>query len=233
MKKIIFALIASILLSPLAAQIQEPPYIEIQAKAEKEVIPDQIYVMIALFEVQDGRKSIKLAEQEIKLKVIVKNLGLPLANLSLYNAQANYGNINMWGKKEVIDRKYYSLKVTNAETIGKLYEELNKIFINEAYIYKAEYSQKDSLLQDLRIEAMKKAKNQANVMTKAIGSKVGKPLIIREQQDYYPIYERNNLMMVSKGAFDSDDSVSAESEESMEFKPMKINLSVYVKFGLD
>jgi uncharacterized protein YggE len=138
----------------------------------------------------------------------------------------------MWGKKEVIDRKYYSLKVTNAETIGKLYEELNKIFINEAYIYKAEYSQKDSLLQDLRIEAMKKAKNQANVMTKAIGSKVGKPLIIREQQEYYPIYERSNVMM-TKGAYDSDYSASAESEESMEFKPMKISLSVYVKFGLD
>jgi uncharacterized protein YggE len=230
MKKIIFTLIASVLLAPLAAQIQEPPYIEIQARAEKEVIPDQIYVMIALFEVQDGRKSIKLAEQESKLKAIVKNLGLPLANLSLYNAQANYGNINMWGKKEVIDRKYYSLKVTNAETIGKLYEELNKIYINEAYIYKSEYSQKDSLLQDLRIEAMRKAKNQANVMTKAIGSKVGKPLIIREQQEYYPIYERSNVMM-TKGAY--DDSGLAESEESMEFKPMKISLSVYVKFGLD
>lgn len=232
MKKIIFALIASVLLAPIAAQIQEPPYIEIQARAEKEVIPDQIYVMIALFEVQDGRKSIKLAEQETKLKAIVKNLGLPLANLSLYNAQANYGNINMWGKKEVIDRKYYSLKVTNAETIGKLYEELNKIYINEAYIYKSEYSQKDSLLQDLRIEAMRKAKNQANVMTKAIGSKVGKPLIIREQQEYYPIYERSNMMM-TKGTYDSDDSASAENEESMEFKPMKISLSVYVKFGLD
>lgn len=232
MKKIIFALIASVLLAPIAAQIQEPPYIEIQARAEKEVIPDQIYVMIALFEVQDGRKSIKLAEQETKLKAIVKNLGLPLANLSLYNAQANYGNINMWGKKEVIDRKYYSLKVTNAETIGKLYEELNKIYINEAYIYKSEYSQKDSLLQDLRIEAMRKAKNQANVMTKAIGSKVGKPLIIREQQEYYPIYERSNVMM-TKGTYDSDDSASAENEESMEFKPMKISLSVYVKFGLD
>lgn len=230
MKKILFALIASVLLAPLAAQIQEPPYIEIQARAEKEVIPDQIYVMIALFEVQDGRKSIKLAEQETKLKAIVKNLGLPLSNLSLYNAQANYGNINMWGKKEVIDRKYYSLKVTNAETIGKLYEELNKIYINEAYIYKSEYSQKDSLLQDLRIEAMRKAKNQANVMTKAIGSKVGKPLIIREQQEYYPIYERSNVMM-TKGAY--DDSSLAESEESMEFKPMKISLSVYVKFGLD
>lgn len=220
-----------ILCSHLGAQVQEPPYIEIQARAEKEVVPDQIYVMIALFEIQDGRKSIKLAEQESKLKSIVKSLGLPLSNLSLYNAQANYGNINMWGKKEVIDRKYYSLKVSNAETIGKLYEELNKIYINEAYIYKSEYSQKDSLLQDLRIEAMRKAKNQANVMTRAIGSKVGKPLIIREQQEYYPVAYENAMM--TKGLYETDDAVSSNMSESMEYKPLKISLSVYVKFGLD
>ena len=220
-----------ILCSHLCAQVQEPPYIEIQARAEKEVVPDQIYVMIALFEIQDGRKSIKLAEQESKLKSIVKSLGLPLSNLSLYNAQANYGNINMWGKKEVIDRKYYSLKVSNAETIGKLYEELNKIYINEAYIYKSEYSHKDSLLQDLRIEAMRKAKNQANVMTRAIGSKVGKPLIIREQQEYYPVPYENAMM--TKGLYETEDAVSSNLSESMEYKPLKISLSVYVKFGLD
>lgn len=220
-----------ILCSHLGAQVQEPPYIEIQARAEKEVVPDQIYVMIALFEIQDGRKSIKLAEQESKLKNIVKGLGLPLSNLSLYNAQANYGNINMWGKKDVIDRKYYSLKVSNAETIGKLYEELNKIYINEAYIYKSEYSQKDSLLQDLRIEAMRKAKNQANVMTRAIGSKVGKPLIIREQQEYYPVAYENAMM--TKGLYETDDAVSSNMSESMEYKPLKISLSVYVKFALD
>jgi uncharacterized protein YggE len=231
MKKIIFSLFLVILCSHLGAQVQEPPYIEIQARAEKEVVPDQIYVMIALFEIQDGRKSIKLAEQESKLKSIVKSLGLPLSNLSLYNAQANYGNINMWGKKEVIDRKYYSLKVSNAETIGKLYEELNKIYINEAYIYKSEYSQKDSLLQDLRIEAMRKAKNQANVMTRAIGSKVGKPLIIREQQEYYPVAYENAMM--TKGLYETDDAVSSNMSESMEYKPLKISLSVYVKFGLD
>jgi uncharacterized protein YggE len=231
MKKIIFSLFLVILCSHLGAQVQEPPYIEIQARAEKEVVPDQIYVMIALFEIQDGRKSIKLAEQESKLKSIVKSLGLPLSNLSLYNAQANYGNINMWGKKEVIDRKYYSLKVSNAETIGKLYEELNKIYINEAYIYKSEYSQKDSLLQDLRIEAMRKAKNQANVMTRAIGSKVGKPLIIREQQEYYPVAYENAMM--TKGLYETEDAVSSNLSESMEYKPLKISLSVYVKFGLD
>jgi uncharacterized protein YggE len=231
MKKIIFNLFLVILCSHLGAQVQEPPYIEVQARAEKEVVPDQIYVMIALFEIQDGRKSIKLAEQESKLKNIVKGLGLPLSNLSLYNAQANYGNINMWGKKDVIDRKYYSLKVSNAETIGKLYEELNKIYINEAYIYKSEYSQKDSLLQDLRIEAMRKAKNQANVMTRAIGSKVGKPLIIREQQEYYPVAYENAMM--TKGLYETDDAVSSNMSESMEYKPLKISLSVYVKFGLD
>ncbi len=220
-----------ILCSHLGAQVQEPPYIEVQARAEKEVVPDQIYVMIALFEIQDGRKSIKLAEQESKLKNIVKGLGLPLSNLSLYNAQANYGNINNWGKKDVIDRKYYSLKLSNAETIGKLYEELNKIYINEAYIYKSEYSQKDSLLQDLRIEAMRKAKNQANVMTRAIGSKVGKPLIIREQQEYYPVAYENAMM--TKGLYETDDAVSSNMSESMEYKPLKISLSVYVKFALD
>ena len=175
MKKIIFILFASFYAVPSFAQAQEIPFIEIQAKAEKEITPNEIYVMITLLEIQDGRKALKIAEQEIKLKKIVKDLGIPTENLTLFNAQANLQNINTWGKKDVVDKKVYSVKVANADVLGKLYQELNKININQASIYKTAYSNQDSVYQELRIEAMKKAKKQAQIMTQAIGESLGKP----------------------------------------------------------
>ncbi len=169
MKKIIVLLAASIFVVSSFAQAQEIPFIEIQAKAEKEITPNEIYVMITLLEIQDGRKALKITEQETKLKKIVKDLGIPTENLTLFNAQANLQNINTWGKKDVVDKKVYSVKVATADVLGKLYQELNKININQASIYKTAYSNQDSVYQELRIEAMKKAKKQAQTVTQAIG----------------------------------------------------------------
>lgn len=233
MKKILFYALAALSNLPLIAQTipAEIPSIEIQARAEKEITPNEIYIMITLLEVQDGRKTLKITEQEIKLKKIVKDLGIPTENLTLFNAQANLQNINSWGKKDVVDKKVYSLKVNTAETLGKLYQELNKISINEAAIYKTRYSNQDSIYQELRIEAMKKAKKQALVMTQAIGESLGKPLMIREDNIPMPYPMARGFVSTL-----ADDVAEFKSEEinnySIEFKPIKFEVSVYVKFSI-
>ncbi len=231
MKKIIFILFASFYAVSSFAQAQEIPFIEIQAKAEKEITPNEIYVMITLLEIQDGRKAIKITEQEIKLKKIVKDLGIPTENLTLFNAQANLQNINTWGKKDVVDKKVYSVKVANADVLGKLYQELNKININQASIYKTAYSNQDSVYQELRIEAMKKAKKQAQIMTQAIGESLGKPLIIREDGQPYPMPMYRGFVAI-QDKLEEDDVNGIVDPYTIEFKPIKFEISVYVKFSL-
>lgn len=231
MKKIIFILFASFYAVSSFAQAQEIPFIEIQAKAEKEITPNEIYVMITLLEIQDGRKALKITEQEIKLKKIVKDLGIPTENLTLFNAQANLQNINTWGKKDVVDKKVYSVKVANADVLGKLYQELNKININQASIYKTAYSNQDSVYQELRIEAMKKAKKQAQIMTQAIGESLGKPLIIREDGQPYPMPMYRGFVAV-QDKLEEDDVNGIVDPYTIEFKPIKYEISVYVKFSL-
>ncbi len=231
MKKIIFILFASFYAVSSFAQAQEIPFIEIQAKAEKEITPNEIYVMITLLEIQDGRKAIKITEQEIKLKKIVKDLGIPTENLTLFNAQANLQNINTWGKKDVVDKKVYSVKVANADVLGKLYQELNKININQASIYKTAYSNQDSVYQELRIEAMKKAKKQAQIMTQAIGESLGKPLIIREEGQPYPMPMYRGFVAI-QDKLEEDDVNGIVDPYTIEFKPIKYEISVYVKFSL-
>ena len=231
MKKIIFILFASFYAVSSFAQAQEIPFIEIQAKAEKEITPNEIYVMITLLEIQDGRKALKITEQEIKLKKIVKDLGIPTENLTLFNAQANLQNINTWGKKDVVDKKVYSVKVANADVLGKLYQELNKININQASIYKTAYSNQDSVYQELRIEAMKKAKKQAQIMTQAIGESLGKPLIIREEGQPYPMPMYRGFVAI-QDKLEEDDVNGIVDPYTIEFKPIKYEISVYVKFSL-
>src|SRR4051812_30369473 len=158
----ITSLLAAILLTANISNAQPPqsdkPYIQVNGSAEKEVVPDEIYISINLVERYEGRNKITIDEQEKQLKEMVKNLGIDLSNLSVSNADASYIRVN-WFNKDVMARKGYMLKLTNAEMVGQAFRELSNLNIKDASVSKVEYSKREELKKQLRIEAVKKAKD--------------------------------------------------------------------------
>jgi uncharacterized protein YggE len=78
---------------------------------------------------------------------------------------------------------------------------------------------------------MKKAKKQAQVMTQAIGESLGKPLIIREDGQPYPMPMYRSFVGV-QDKLEEDDVNGIVDPYTIEFKPIKFEISVYVKFSL-
>jgi hypothetical protein len=85
----------------------EEPYIEVTGTAEKEVVPDEIYIGIIICEKYVNKVKVTIEEQEEKLKTAVKLLGIDLTNLYLSDANADYTKIR-WQKKDVLTKKDYT-----------------------------------------------------------------------------------------------------------------------------
>jgi len=211
---------------------EEQPYIEVTGTAEQEVTPDEIYIGIVIREKYVGKAKVTIEEQEEKLKAVVKSLGIDLTNLYLSDANADYVKIR-WQKKDVLTKKDYILKVSNATTVGKVFQELEKLEITDALISKVSHSKIDSLKKEVRIMAIKAAKNKADYLLTAIGEQTGKPLIITEnpqtiyRSEYQYLATRNVSSVASTfvGGYQSKDK-----DNEIEFQKIKLTTSIYVKF---
>lgn len=207
---------------------EESPYIEVTGTAEQEVIPDEIYIEITIKEKYANRVKVSIEEQETKLKEAIKSLGINLENLSLSDASADYVKIK-WQKKDVLTSKDYTLKVSHASTVGQVFMELEKLEITEASISKVNHSKMDSLKKEIKIKAIKDAKDKADYLLNVIGEQTGKPLIIRENE-IYPI--RTLAAPLIKSSRSNYDATIEEESNEIQFQKIKLQTSIYVKFSI-
>lgn len=211
----------------------DQPYIEVMGTAEKEVIPDEIYIGIVLKEKYNKQTKVTIDEQEVKLKNAVKSLGIDLKNLYLSDADAGYVKVSYF-KKDVLTQKDYTLKVSDAATVGKVFQELDKLEITDASIIKVNHSKLDTLRKEVHIMAIKAAKEKASYLLNAIGEQVGKPLKVQGVEEY-PI----SLMANVRGARDGGeiwyvDGVKDQNLEvyELQFQKIKIEAAVKVRFAI-
>ncbi len=213
--------------------ISEQPYIEVTGTAEKSVVPDEIYIGITIYEKYNNKVKISIEEQEEKLKVVIKEQGANLANLYLSDVAADYVKVH-WKKSEVLTKKNYTLKVTDATVLGKIFMELDKLEINDARISKVSHSKLDSLKREVKIAAIKVAKQKADYLLGAIGEHTGKPIIVRDSEPTYYSGETNIYVNNSYSASNYSDATKLKSEEdnTLQFQKIKITSSTYVKFSI-
>lgn len=240
MKTLKHLLISLTLLSTLVTfgqtPVQKPcdlPYIEITGTAEREVIPDEIYIGISLKEKYNNREKITIEVQEEKLKQLVKSLDIDVTNLSVSRADADYVKVS-WNKKDVITKKYYTLKVSDAFTVSRVFQGLEDLDVPDANISKVNYSKMDSLRKEVRILAIIAAKEKAEYMLSALGEKLGKPLIISENV-FLPT---SNVIGIRGQRSDGNVSylngikVENENQNEIAFEKIKIQISVDIKFQI-
>lgn len=216
--------------TPMRAQQQlqitdAKPYIETSGYAEKEVVPDQIYISITLEEKSKGT----LDELERKMKDRLKSIGIDLNNLSLSDADASYIRVN-WFNKDVLAKKNYQLKVSDANTVSNVFQALGDLNIKNANVTKLDYSKKEEVKKELRIAAVKNAKEQAIYMLSAIGQTAGMPLSINENSAYPMMYEAANVRLYNKASADA--SGIPVADDYMEFRKIKFTSTVNARFEI-
>lgn len=208
----------------------EKPFIEITGSSELKVIPDEIYISITLYERQEKGDQLSITKQEKKMKEGLMSIGISMDDLSVADANSDYVKIK-FRKKDVVSETKYTLLVHDGTTVGKVFEKLDELKIQNAYISKVDHSQMDSLRREVRIMAMKAAKEKADYMLNAIGENTGKPMIIREQTNT-PMY-RNTITNANESLKSHyNDEFDTIVEPVLQFQKIILTGMVYVKFEI-
>lgn len=211
-------------LNPLLAS-----YIEVTGTAEEEVVPDEIFITITLKERYVNKEKLTIEAQETQLKKALLSIGIDLKNLYLADINADFVKIRRQ-KKDVLTQKDYSLKVQNASMAGQVFQELDKLDITDGYIAKVNHSKLDSLKKEIRIKAIKAAKEKATYLLAALGEQPGKVLVVTDSPDAssQPYYPMPRVMMMKADGIPEAQQPAAE----IEFQKIKLSSSIYVKFAV-
>jgi uncharacterized protein YggE len=215
---LLFSLLLFSFLLCSAQNIENTPYIETIGYAQMEVVPNQINVQITLKEYYDGVYKITIAEQEAKMKNMLKIVGVDMTKISMGEENTEYVTVSK-KSKDVITEKIYHLILSSALMFTNTFQVLNDLKIHDARVVSVSHSQMDSLRQTVKIQALQDAKAKANALVSAIGNNLGKPLIIKETE--YNMYQE-----------DLNEDIM-EDEYVLEFKKIKIQNSIYTRFAIE
>lgn len=227
MKRMMIVVAALLMASPLFAQQKtflDQPYIEVTGRAEMEVAPDEIYVLITINE-QDSKGKTTVLQQEKDMVRRLKDLGIDvdkkLVVQDMMNAQL---------KKDVATSKSYMLEVNSATQLAHVFQALQTIGISDAAVERTDVSNMDELRQQVRGASAKAARQNAEILAAALGQKVGRAIFVQDNSYYSRPYSNVVLTRTMKVA---DAGVAATAAPTLEFQKITIDHSVLVRFMLE
>lgn len=232
MRKILYVAVATLFIAG-AAQAQEPKeqnYIEVSARAEKQITPDEIYLTINLSELNSKGK-ITVEKQEADMIKALRGLKIDVEkDLTVQDMGSDLQKYFL-RKDNILASKSYVLKVSTAAQAMAALEALNTVNISDISLLRTgispqlEKQTKDELLT----EAAKKAKENAQILATAVGSQAGQVLYI---QNYYNFAQPYNFAMKTSRAMVADGANVYESAPVLEVSKTPVSVNVTCRFQI-
>jgi len=224
---LIFALQAFISVSQ-TQNFLEKPYLETGATYTTDVIPDRIYLNIAISEKDTrGKASIEVLENQMISKLSAMGIDVK-AQLTVSDLSSDFKKYFL-RKTDVIKIKQFILLIYDAQTAGRVAKELEQINISNIRINKIEYSKLEELKIELRGKAIAKAKRQAESMLKPLNQQLGKALYVSDSDSRV-----SELLRGSNYGSNTSNFVplSEVSTPDIGIKEMKVQVAVTVYFEI-
>ena len=229
MKRFILMAAVALLALPAAAQVQEafPSYIQVNGRAEKEIVPDEFYLQIVINE-RDSKGKISVESQQRDMIAALKRLGVNVEKqLKVANLSSEF-----FKKNTSVATAKYQLQLGSSAEVSKVWQALDGLGISNVSILKVSHSQIEQYKNEVRIEAMRNAKRNAATLAEAIGQNIGKCFYVYDSNnDVMPVFYNNMAVMRSAKAFDAAEAVA--EEEPLDFKTIKLQYGVQAKFVLE
>lgn len=224
MKRFMMIAAGLLMLSGLSAQtIEQTPYVEVTAKASKEVAPDEIFVKIVLDESDNkGRTSITQLERD--MFAAIRKVGIDEKNVEISDASSDLKTF-LLRRNEGRTSKEYRVMVNN-EQLSPLFIALDQAGIFNLSIESARYSKVAELRDELRVEAAKVAKMRAGLLAQAVGQELGKAILI-QNYDNSPVLFKNVSLARAASA-----DMALESVPTVDFQKISVESSVTIRFAL-
>ena len=229
MKRFILAAAVALLALPAAAQVQEafPSYIQVNGRAEREIAPDEFYLQIVINE-RDSKGKVSVESQQRDMIAALKRLGVNVEKqLKVANLSSEF-----FKKNTSVATAKYQLQLGSSAEVGKVWQALDGLGISNVSILKVSHSQLERYKSEVRVAAMRNAKQNAATLAEAIGQTIGKCFYVYDSNnDVMPVFYNNMAGMRSAKAFDAAEA--AAEEEPLDFKTIKLQYSVQAKFVLE
>ena len=229
MKRLILLAVAALVALPAAAQMQEayPSYIQTNGRAEMEITPDEFYLQIVINE-RDSKGKISVESQQRDMVAALKRLGIDVdKQLKVANLSSEF-----FKKNTSVASAKYQLQLGSSAEVGQVWQALSDLGISNVSILKVSHSEIGRYKEQVRIEAVRNARQNAETLAEAIGQRVGKCFYIYDSNsDVLPVMYDNAMLMRSAKAYGTAET--AVEEEPLEFKTIRLEYNVQTKFVLE
>ncbi len=240
MKRIFIGIVVFFNLLSLSSICQETikqKTINVSGIAEMEVVPDEIYVQVHLRE-YDKKGGSKVGIDAIKndfLKAALST-GISENDISVQGYQGWDGNFWLYkkNKKKNPDLKasiLYQVKLSSTKKMDELVQKLDDEATDNFFISRVSHSKLQEFKKQLKIQAVKSAREKADYLANALYEKAGEALTINEPNEISPFPQpvyANRMMKAESTNMDAGN----EQMPDIDFKKIKLQYEVNVVFAL-
>lgn len=208
-------------------------FIEVRGSAVAIIEPNQISVSVILSE-NETKGKVLLTQLDQSFASALQESGIDVAKSVVLSGQSSAAD----KKKGAFLFKSYSVTLTCADQVDRFFGALKDNQINSASITRAFNSNQMAILDSLKVEAVKNAKQLATQLSAGLGQKVGPAFQVIDNNYYQPIdngYFRPNYMM-AKSVSNADSDAGAGLGAGVEgagYKKNTFSQSVTVRFHLN
>jgi uncharacterized protein len=217
-----------------------PKTITVTGSAEMLVIPDEIYVNIMLREYQKKNQDKKELET-IKSDFLGFCSAAGIADTSIsIQSYTGYSNYYWLRKKKKKDQDLmasitYQVKFSNSKEMDQLIEKLDDDATMSFDIAYTSHSKLTEFRRQLKIQAIKAAKDKGIYLTEAIGEKLGGAITVKEPMEPGVNAYSGNIQIRGANSISNYAKFSASDYEKsvdVEFKKMRLRFEVEVIFAI-
>ena len=242
MKRIIIvswiAILSIIVTTVKSQEVIKQKTINVSGSAEMEVVPDEIYVQVEIREYDRKGGAGKTDIETLKNDFLKSALSLGIAESDISVQSYSGWDGDYWwyrkNKKRNPDMKAsitYLVKLASTKKMDELVQKLDDEATQNFSIAKVSHSKIEEFKKQLKILAIKAAREKANYLAEAINEKAGEALTINEpmEANFFPQPMYANKMMANA---EMGDAAGGSEAPNIDFKKMKLRFEVNVIFAI-
>lgn len=242
MKTYILILLFIVSLSACSQNTINQPSIEVTGSAEMTIIPDQVEMEIILVSSNSYVKN-PFADVEKKFLKVLEDHKIPQSCLT-FMSQDNWQYwYYWWYEYRNQNTKTYKLKIDCNTMDLSFIKDLDANYIRSIRITSTTHSKLTEYRKQVKVEAMKMAKEKAGLLLESVGQKSGKVLEITEitepaktQNPYDYWYGRNLIVQNSTSnsvmSQPSNDYSNPQNNENSLIPTIKLRFEIKAKFEI-
>ncbi len=216
-----------------------PKTITVTGSAAMEVIPDEIYVNVLLREYQkrgEDKKELETIKSDFLAACKAANLPDSAISIVSYTGYNNYYWLRKKKKSPDLNASItYQIIFSTSKQMDDLVDKLDDEATQSFNIVNTSHSKITEFRKQLKIQAVKAAKEKANYLTEAIGEKLGSAITVKEPEEPGTTSDNIRLRGINSLAISNSynklDNVSDKSFE-IDFKKIKLRFEVDVIFAI-